>query len=426
MPQQPFGPAAKGRSNIAGTVTLSDAALRDLGVALPKGMIKGEGAGQITVDLAADQPAQLTVTSDLQGLGLTLPALGWSKPAQQSGQLSLSAVLGKVPEITSLSFDATGLKATGAITLQNGGGLEAAKFDRVQLDDWLDAAITLQGRGQGRAVGVAITSGAVDLRQLAVKRSGISGADDGPLTVKLDSLTVSDSIRLTSFSGDFSSLGGFNGNFVANVNDAAAVRGTVAPSAEGSAVRITSDDAGRVMAAAGVFKDARGGTLDLQLFPTGAKGEYKGRAKIGTIRVRNASVLAELLNAMSIVGILEQLNGSGLVFTQASVDFRLTPDAVEVTKGSAVGASLGVSMAGIYETGSKRLKLQGVVSPIYLVNGIGSFLTRRGEGLFGFNYKIRGTADVPEISVNPLSILTPGMFRELFRRPAPVLPKDNG
>jgi hypothetical protein len=48
-------------------------------------------------------------------------------------------------------------------------------------------------------------------------------------------------------------------------------------------------------------------------------------------------------------------------------------------------------------------------------------LTRRGEGLFGFNYRLRGTADDPQVSVNPLSILTPGMFRDIFRRPPPVL-----
>ena len=52
-------------------------------------------------------------------------------------------------------------------------------------------------------------------------------------------------------------------------------------------------------------------------------------------------------------------------------------------------------------------------------------LTRRGEGLFGFNYTIRGTVERPQIGVNPLSILTPGMFREIFRRPPPVL-EGNG
>lgn len=424
--RQDFGPAAKGRSHVLGNVTITDGALRDLGVALPQGMVNGSGPAVVKIDLIADQPAQLSLTTDLRGIGLNLPALGWSKSASQTGRLELAAVLGKVPSIKSLDFNAAGLKATGNVTLRDGGGLDAASFDRVHLDDWLDAVVTLEGRGVGQSVGVSITSGDVDLRQLAVKRSGQGSDDDGPLSVRLDSLRVSDGIALTDFRGEFSSRGGFNGTFTADVNGAAAVRGTVVPSAEGTAVRIQSDNAGRVMAAAGVFADARGGALDLQLTPTGATGEYKGRAKIGTIRVQNASVLAELLSAISVVGVLEQLNGSGLVFSQADVEFRLTPDAVEVTRGSAIGASLGVSMAGVYRSETKKLSMQGVISPIYLLNGIGSFLTRKGEGLFGFNYKIRGTADEPKISVNPLSILTPGMFRDLFRKPAPVLPKGNG
>jgi hypothetical protein len=63
--------------------------------------------------------------------------------------------------------------------------------------------------------------------------------------------------------------------------------------------------------------------------------------------------------------------------------------------------------------------MQGVISPIYLLNGIGSILTRPGEGLFGFRYRLTGTAEDPVVSVNPLSILTPGMFRDMFRAAPP-------
>ena len=62
---------------------------------------------------------------------------------------------------------------------------------------------------------------------------------------------------------------------------------------------------------------------------------------------------------------------------------------------------------------------QGVISPLYLLNGIGSFLTRKGEGLIGFNFNLTGSAASPSVSVNPLSAFTPGMFREIFRRPVP-------
>ena len=104
----------------------------------------------------------------------------------------------------------------------------------------------------------------------------------------------------------------------------------------------------------------------------------------------------------------------------------LTSEGVEVKKGSAVGASMGVSMAGIYHSDTSVLDMTGVVSPVYLLNGIGAVLTRKGEGLFGFAYRLRGTAEAPEVKVNPLSILTPGMFRDLFRAPPPTLNEGGG
>jgi hypothetical protein len=186
-------------------------------------------------------------------------------------------------------------------------------------------------------------------------------------------------------------------------------------------VRVTSENAGAALRAAGVFQNARDGGLELTLTPRAERGSYDGRAEIRGIRVRKTNAIAELLSAVSVVGLLEQLNGSGILFNTAEFDFLLTPGGLQIAQGSAVGASIGVSMAGIYVAASRQLALQGVVSPIYLVNGIGAAVTRRGEGLFGFNYQIRGSADAPDVQVNPLSILTPGMFRELFRRPPPVL-----
>jgi hypothetical protein len=63
--------------------------------------------------------------------------------------------------------------------------------------------------------------------------------------------------------------------------------------------------------------------------------------------------------------------------------------------------------------------MQGVVSPLYLINGIGALISRRGEGLIGISYRLGGTSAAPLITVNPLSLLTPGFLRDIFRRPAP-------
>lgn len=419
---QSFAPADRGHARLEGTVELSQAAATEFGLGLPDGMVSGTGQAQVTIRLQKGQPGQLSLVSDLNRITLRLPDVGWSKPAATTGRLEAQVQLGAVPKVDRLTLEASGLKAEGTVTLRPGGGLEAARFERVTLGGWLDGAVTITGRGAGKPVALAVTSGRIDIRAMppASARSG-SGQGGGPLSLSLDRLVVSQGITLTGFRGDFSLASGLRGDYSARVNGGAPVTGTLAPSPKGTAIRVQSKDGGAVLRDAGIFQSAYGGEMSVLIVPRAAEGAYDGRVRISDVRVRNANVLAELLNAISVVGLLEQLGGTGIVFNEAEGEFILTPRAVQVTRGSAVGASLGVSMAGVYQTGSGRLDMQGVISPIYIVNGIGALLTRRGEGIFGFNYGLRGTADNPEVSVNPLSILTPGMFREIFRQPPPVL-----
>jgi hypothetical protein len=421
---QGFGPEQKGRARVNGTVMLSDAVLRDFGVELPAGSVKGEGPAAIDVALVKDQPPQLTLTSSLTGLALRLDALGWSKGAKTKAALDLEASLARAPVVERLVLSAPGLDAKGRITTRKTGGLDKAVFEKVVAGDWLNAPVTLTGRGKGGALDVEVTGGTLDMRRMP--KGADSAGSGGPITVRLDSLRISEGIALTGFRGTFGSKGGFNGSFTAGVNGKADIAGVVAPAKAGSAVRITSDNAGAVMAAAGIFDKGRGGNLDMTLIPRGPEGEYNGRATFTRLRVQGAPALAELLSAVSVVGLLEQMNGDGLAFNNGEVGFILTPKAVEITEGSAVGASLGISFAGLYLSGSGQIDLQGVISPIYLVNGVGQILTRKGEGLFGFNYRVTGTTDNPNVSVNPLSVLTPGMFRELFRQRPPNLKDAEG
>ncbi|MGB8624247.1 MAG: AsmA-like C-terminal region-containing protein, partial [Paracoccaceae bacterium] len=244
------------------------------------------------------------------------------------------------------------------------------------------------------------------------------------VNLALDRLVVSKGIVLTGLRGTLSRTGGLSGSLGGTVRGGAPVAITLAPArGGGTAIRVRSDNAGGVLRGAGVFEKSNGGSMDLILTPRGAPGNYDGRLSIKNTRVKGAPALAELLSAVSVVGILEMLDGEGLMFSDVQSDFRLTPDALQVTRGSAVGPSLGISMAGVYDFGTNRMNMQGVISPIYMINAIGRLFTRRGEGLFGFNYSLTGDADDPRVGVNPLSILTPGMFREIFRRPAPELKK---
>ena len=57
-------------------------------------------------------------------------------------------------------------------------------------------------------------------------------------------------------------------------------------------------------------------------------------------------------------------------------------------------------MDGEYNLSTGLMDMQGVVSPIYVINGIGQLVSRRGEGLIGISYQMRGDADDPKVSAN--------------------------
>jgi len=428
-----LGPGAQG-STVTGVARLNQALLDEFGIDLPKGSVDGEGRGQFTLTLRPDAAPDFELKSDLNALGLRLSALGWNKPRAATGSLTVAGQLGERPDISTLELTAAGLSATGGrVSIGADGGLAEARFDRVKLGTWLEAPVGLIGQGRGAPPQIELAGGRLDLRR--VPGSGLSsglgsgpGSESGatmsgPITAVLDRVIVSDGITLRNFRGAFSQKGGFNGDFTARVNGGAAISGALAPSRAGPVVRIRSKQGGDVMRDAGVFRSARGGALDLTLTPI-APRVYDGRLSIKDTKIVGASPVAEVLSALSIVGLLEQLSGPGIRFTDVEARFRLDPDKVTLTKSSAIGPSLGVSLDGYYDLKAHQVDMRGVLSPVYFLNAIGQVISRNREGLFGFSFRMQGPAETPRTTVNPLSILTPGGIRDIFRRAPPKLPSE--
>lgn len=420
---QDFGPEARG-SRVEGTAELSQKLLDEFGIGLPPGSVRGQGVANVELDLFADAAPKFRLRSDMNRVTLRLAALDWSKAANRTGRLEVSGRLGTQPSIDRLVFEAPGLSATGRVELKSNGALDVARFDRVELGGWLDGPVALRGRGPNAPVGVEMGGGRIDLRRATLGGSGGDASDgrgsSGPIDLRLDRLTVTEGIALTSFAGKFRNDRGLDGTFTARVNGGTPISGTLVPTRAGIAVRLRSNDAGGTIASADMLRNMRGGTLDLVLNPTGAEGTYNGRLTVRRTRVVEAPALTEMLSAISIVGLIDQMNSGGITLSEIEGEFRLTPTSVTLYRSSAVGPSIGVSLDGFIDLTRDRIDMQGVISPVYFLNGIGQLFSRRGEGLFGFNFRLRGETFSPDVTVNPLSILTPGMFREIFRRAPPT------
>nr|WP_255723029.1 DUF3971 domain-containing protein [Thalassobius sp. Cn5-15] len=417
--------ADRGKAQLTGSIEISNRALDAFNIDLPKGTLRGVGRGQMDVTLQKGRPPEFQLTSDLAGVGLSLPPLYWSLPQSRNGSLTVAGRLSKPAQINTLSLEAAGLRARGALSLRPDGGMKELTLSQLQAGRWLDAKVTLKGRGKGKTPEVLLQGGTVDLRHVpkagerATQRQASASGAVTPLSGGLDQLRISDSLRLTNLAGQFLAGRGLNGDFTAQVNGQAPVNGTVYSAGSRSAYELRSPDAGAVFKAAGLMKQARGGEMILRLTEVDTPGHYDGELNVTGTRVIEVPVLASLLHAVSVVGLVEQMAAGGILFSNVEARFRLTPDRLILSRASAVGASMGLSIDGYYDLKERQMDFQGVLSPVYMVNGIGSLLTRKGEGLIGFNYLLRGRGDDPRVIVNPLSLFTPGMFREIFRRPPP-------
>lgn len=421
-------PLRGGDGQVTADVTLSAATLATLGLSLPEGMISGAGRGSLTVDLPKGAAPRFALESDLAGLGLAIPQVGWSLARGGTGRLTVTGALTQPVTVDRVALSGGGLEAEGGLTLGPGGGLGLLELAQLRVGSWMDVTGRLRGRGAGQAPAVEIASGRVDLRSAPIGvgggGSGRGGTNGGgaPLSLTLDSLRVTDSIDLHDFRGNFATARGLEGRFEGELAGRTPIQGEAIPQNGGSAFRIRGEDAGDVLRYAGFLKTVQDGTFSLDLAPLrGQVGAFDGLMRIEGTRLQKAPVIASLLDGISVVGLIDQLNGPGIYFSEVEARFRLTPSRVVISRSSAVGPSMGISLDGYYDLAVRQMDLQGVLSPIYIVNGIGRIFSRKGEGLIGFNFNLRGGIDAPRVAVNPLSVFTPGMFRDIFRRPPPDL-----
>ncbi|MGI9388610.1 MAG: DUF3971 domain-containing protein [Boseongicola sp.] len=415
--EQPLGPDSANGSVVRGSVDLGPHTIESFDLPLPKSMISGNGAGEFVLALGPDIPPQLSLQSDLVGLGINFESLGWTKGRDTAGKLEIEASLGAVPEVNKLSVSGPGLAMEGRLDFKESGDFRAAVFSKMQVGRWLDSAVTLTPRGQGKSLAVKIEGGTFDLRSLP-QGGANAGGDRAPIDINLDTAIVTDGIRLAPVTAQIDAgRAGISGSFEGRINGRTPVRGTLAPTNGGTGVRVQSADAGGAIRDIGVTPNARQGTLDVVFTPVvgAAPGTYDGQFLIEGVHLRKAPVLADLLDAISVVGLLDQLAGPGIRFGTVDGKFRLTRDSLVLKEAAAVGVSIGISASGIYDFNTKNMDISGVISPVYFVNAIGRVVSRRGEGLFGFNYRMSGPAKNPSIGVNPLSILTPGFLRNILR-----------
>ncbi|MEM9031517.1 MAG: DUF3971 domain-containing protein, partial [Pseudomonadota bacterium] len=318
--RQPLGaPGQAGR--IDAQVAITPELFEALGVAFPPGRIAGAGTGALALSLQDERAPEFSVTSDLLGLALSIPELGFRKPEEVVGRFAMEGTLGPEPSIDALLLSAPGLEAQGRLRLGEDGQFQSAEFTRLAVGAWLDGPVTVDAQGPGRAPRVVLDGGEVDLSQ----RPDISGGGASvPLTIALDTLRVTGGIVLTDVAGDLVAGPGLNGRFEARVNGGPRIIGALAPRNGATAIQIDGGDAGAILRSAGVFRSLDEGSFNLILSPREGEEGFDGFLRIENTRLGDQSAVVDMLDAVSVVGLIDQIQGPGVVFDTVEGRFRLT------------------------------------------------------------------------------------------------------
>jgi hypothetical protein len=198
----------------------------------------------------------------------------------------------------------------------------------------------------------------------------------------------------------------------------------IAPDKGGRRLTASAGDAGELLRGLDLVRTMQGGRLSVQANFDDAQPDQplSGTANIEDFRIRDAPALGKLLQAMTLYGLVEAMQGPGLGFSRLIAPFRLTDDALDLADARAFSSSLGLTAKGRIDRTAEQVDVQGTIVPAYFFNSllgniplVGKlFSPERGGGVFAASYAVQGPLADPKVSVNPLTALTPGFLRGLF------------
>jgi hypothetical protein len=425
-------------------VTLDEAARVKLGLSVIPGLV-GPMNAKISANLGASDKIKAQVDLDLAKTVVTSALLGLSKPAGKPAKVNLT-LSGTDNHLVMdpVVIDVGTLQARGAIDLGADNTFQTARFTSLKVspgDDMkLDISksddtfkLTIRGNTiDGRPFLYALTQVAADSNTVPVK------------TAKAEHKELETAFK--GFDIDLKSalLTGFNKQVLSGVElrlskrgpaiqqfalsgkfGRAELAGAMLPNQR---LRITTQDGGALLSFVDLYKHLETGQLIATMLVSDESLE--GNLEINHFVLRDEPSMRQLV-AQSVeetqqngtaAKATRNINGNAVTFTKLKVAFQRAGSRLELKDATMYGSAIGLSVDGWLDFVHDRVGMTGTFVPVFAVNNFFSRLPLLGfflggesnEGLIAITFRISGLASSPTLSVNPLSVIAPGIFRKIF------------
>ena len=408
------------------------------------GNLTGHRGQLLTADMNLDMTPSI----------LSFDIVGISKPAGFPASGHGTAVFGPHSAIETADVKVTGpsIQTTLSATFNTDGLMTSLSAPTLRSGSSNDFSFTLTRNGpdqdivvRGHSIDGTHLAGRGNAngnnRGVSTSRSSAGTGFDGPfhVSVKVDRAVLRSGVAIAPFNFDYSGNGDRIGSLslAGSLGKGTTVSGNIVPSGPDRKLVVASNDVGQLARGLFGFTSMKGGKLDLQLTlhgpvnaPAGdppSANDYQGLMKLEDFRLLNQPFLARLFSAGSLIGFGNLLQGDGIAIDELKVPFNSRNGVLAIHDARATGPAIGISAEGYLDRPKNEIAIKGTLVPLFGINSVLGFIpllgdllvSKPGEGIIGMTYSVAGDPEEPRISVNPLSMVTPGILRRIFEGKMP-------
>jgi hypothetical protein len=436
--QHVYGAPADKQPPLRIAAALYDAERIELGLDI-NDIIRGEAVVEVAVTQDLNGGFRVHLRADLANAELMLESLGWRKPVGRRAALELDIVkgTGAYPlELRNFRLEGDGIALLGWMGMDEDMRVREYRFPQFSLD----VVSNFEARGKLRDDNVW---------EVTAKGPTFDGRDLFKSFFFVPTEKADHERPGLDLHAEFGTVLGFFETSARNVRLSMQKRhhkltqlemraglaggkyleAVVRPDAGRARYLIAkSNDAGQVFKLVGFLPHALGGDLNLEVNIDG-----KGAAeRTGILQVRTFYLLGDAVSVEGVAG----PGGRKRAVVREKIEFDLLKVPFSVGAGQFVMRSAGIkgplmsaTMNGGIDFRTKRVQLTGTFTPLAAVNQmfsdiplLGDLLTGPNrEGVFAWNFGVKGGLENPEIIVNPFSGVAPGFTREMF----PIIPEES-
>ncbi len=385
------------------------------------------------------------VNADLTKTTLLLNHLGWRKEKGRAANLELDVTTNDKGDVALENIQLKGkdLAAQGRIELDDNSNIKLFKFPQITykvVSNISLAGVRHQASSKKKIWKIKASGKTYDARGLLRSLLQKGGGDQSASTNNTHANEVELSARFKTVIGwKQSNLHNFNMDLKRKgsrltafkvkgaFSNSRTLTGKLLTKNEPSpTIQINTDNAGEAFRFIGFYPNMLGGRGKLIMRNNDNKqalASKTGRVLIKDFSISSDPVVREVIaNGPAGISSQKELVQDTISFSRLAAPFSIGQGQFILHDSHLKGDILGATMRGKLDFNRNRVRLSGTYIPLYGLNAavgavpvIGELLVgRQGEGILGITFGVYGNIQKPEVLVNPMSLVAPGVFRQIF------------